>query len=182
MSQRDFLRKQLEGRPEGPSSDYAFAHVHVRQLALTRPLQFLSIAVSPQAPALVEDIITDVTAMCGRPPTFPASAVKFHPMRLRGFPLLVIELPEARHVAEAHMVALLVLGDFTAGKPPALETIKARYFTLEKGLSLDSTPRTVLAEWDESSHSNYGEGPPVDLRAFVAALERFLPPQAESRQ
>jgi hypothetical protein len=68
------------------------------------------------------------------------------------------------------MVALVALIDTSSNEPPDPDSVRGRYFTLEKGFSLSSEPRTVLAEWDMTSHSNYGDGPPATVEAFSAAL------------
>jgi hypothetical protein len=176
MGLLDFLRRKQPGVSGGPSPNYAFVHVYLRQLALSDPLRFLAVAASPQVSQFVESVRQAVAEVCGRPPTFDAASVTFHLQRINGFPSVVVEFPEPRAIAEAHMVAFVVMVDTASEKPPAAETVTARYFTLEKGLSLTSTPRTVLAEWDSTTHSNYGDGPPAEVPAFVEAITGFVDP------
>ncbi len=54
--------------------------------------------------------------------------------------------------------------------------MKFRLVTLEKGFSLSNEPRTVLAEWANDSHANYGDGPEPTLDAFVGARAEYVNP------
>jgi hypothetical protein len=52
-----------------------------------------------------------------------------------------------------------------------------RYLTLEYAVSpLDESVYTVFGEWDKQRHVNFGEGPPPDADAFLAAVARRLAP------
>lgn len=168
----DFLKRKQPPPPKdnGPAPDYVFAHYALRQIAFSDPLRFLAIAASPEAGDFVNAVLKDVAEQCGQQTTFDAASVKIHPVRIKGFPCAVIELPEPREIAEAFMVALVALIDTSSNEPPDPDSVRGRYFTLEKGFSLSSEPRTVLAEWDMTSHSNYGDGPPATVEAFSAAL------------
>jgi hypothetical protein len=175
----DFFKRKPASKPpqvkdDGPSPDYAFAHFALRFVALSEPLKFLAIMVSPDATNFIDSLMKDVEEQCGKPTTFPASSVKIHAVRVNDYPCAVIELPEPKEIAEAHMVAIVVPLDMSADKPPEPDSVKARFFTLEKGVSFSNEPRTVLAEWDTESHSNYGSGPPVDVSAFVSALSSHM--------
>ncbi|MEQ1831256.1 MAG: hypothetical protein ABL921_35240, partial [Pirellula sp.] len=168
----DFLKRKPPSPPEddGPSPDYAFAHYALRQIALSDPLRFLAIAASPDAQRFIDAILQDVAEQCGRNTSYDAVSVRIHPTRVNIFPCVVIELPEPKEMAEAFMVALVVLIDTSSERPLDTNEIRARYFTLEKGFSLSDAPRTVLAEWDTESHSNYGDGPDPTVKSFVTAL------------
>ncbi len=172
----DFLKRKQPHPPEddGPSPDYAFAHYALRQIALSDPLRFLAMAASPDARHFIDAVLKNVAEQCGRPTTFEAASVKIHPVRVKDFPCAVIELPEPREMAEAFMVALVVPIDTSFKEPPDANSITGRYFTLEKEFSLTKDRRTVLAEWNMTRHSNYGDGPPATVEAFVAALTGHL--------
>jgi hypothetical protein len=170
-----FKRKPAPSAEEdGLSPDYAFAHYALRQIALSKPLQFLAIAASAESEQFIDDVLQDVAEACGRKTSFDASSVKVHPTLVDNFPCAVIELPEPKEMAEAFMVALVVLIDTSSEDPPETDTIPARFFTLEKGFSLANEPRTVLAEWDTQGHMNYGDGPEPTVEAFVGALGGFF--------
>lgn len=159
---------------EGPSPDYAFAHVAMRQIALAKPLQFLGIVLSPNAGQFFDALLEDVNEYCERKASFDASSITTHKCKVNGFPGVVIVLPEPKEMAEAHMVALIVPMDLSSDEEPDFDAAQGRYFTLEKGFSLSNTPRTVLAEWDATTHSNYGDGPAPNVEAFVQSLEGLL--------
>ena len=168
----DFLKRKPEPPPEDddPSPDYVFAHYTLRQIALSDPLQFLAIAASPDAERFMDAVLQDVAKQCGRKTSFSASSIKIHSTRVNDFPCAVVELPEPKEMAEAFMVALVVPIDTSSEEPPEMDTVKARYFTLEKGFSLSNEPRTVLAEWDTEIHWNYCDGPAPTSNEFVAAI------------
>lgn len=173
----DFLKrkKSLPKNDDGPSPDYAFAHVALRQIALASPLDFLGVIASPDATDFLDSILKQVAEHCGRPASFSAKALKIHKARVASFPCAVIEFPAPKEVAEAHMVALLVPIEMGAEFPDDPSTIVGRFFTLEKGFTFKaSESRTVLAEWDATSHSNYGDGPAPKVRDFVDALEKLV--------
>lgn len=158
---------------DGPSPEYALAHYALRFIALGDPLRFLALAASPDAPQFIAAVMKDVAEKCGRTPSFRPHDVKIHPTRVGDFPCAVIEFPEPKEIAEAHFVALVVAVD-TSGDLPDPEQVKGRYFTLEKSITFGAGTRTVLAEWSEDTHSNYGDGPPAEVAEFVAALTKLM--------
>lgn len=173
----DFLKRKPAPAPddEGPSPDYVFAHYALRHIALAEPLQFLAIAVSPKANRFIDAILQDVEEQCGRQTSFTAESINLHPIRVNEFPCVVVELPEPKEMAEAFMVALVVPIDVSLENPPETDEVTGRYFTLEKGFSLSNDePRTVLAEWDAETHSNYGDGPEANVDAFAAAISKHM--------
>jgi len=169
-----FKRKKKAPDGDGPSLHYVFAHYALRHLALAEPMQFLAIAASDEPERFVEVVLQDVAERCEQPCTIDARSVKFHPVSCKGFPCAVVELPAPQETAEAFMVALVVLMDMAASDAATASSSEGRYFTLEKGFTLSDEPRTVLAEWDESSHSNFGDGPQPTVEGFVAAIKEHL--------
>lgn len=178
----DFLKRKPEPPPavEGPSPDYAFAHYALRQMALSDPLRFLAVMASPDAHRFLDALLDDVAEQCGRKPSFDAQSITIHPTRVASFPCAIIRLPEPKEMAEAFMVAVIVPIDPSSTSLPASDTIKGRYFTLEKGFTLSNEPRTVLGEWDAQMHSNYGNGPAPTVEAFAAALTKLMSRDATS--
>lgn len=159
---------------DGPAPEYALAHYALRFIALNDPLRFLGVVASPDAPQFIAAVMKDVAEKCGRTTSFRPHDVKIHPTRVGAFPCAVIEFPEPKEVAEAHMVALLLPIDTSAELPDEAARPKGRYFTLEKGMTFGGGSRTVLAEWTEDTHSNYGDGPPPNVAEFVAALTKLM--------
>ena len=160
---------------DGPSADYVLAHYALRQIALSEPLQMLAILASPDANRFIDNVMQDVAEQCGKPNTFDSDSVRIHPTRVNDYPCAIIEFPEPEEIAEAHLVAVVGLIDMSAQEPPDDSAeLNARYFTLEKGMSLNDEPRTVLAEWNSETHSNYGDGPPATAADFAAAIAGLL--------
>jgi hypothetical protein len=154
---------------------YTLAHVALRQVALSQPLAFLGVLASPEATRFLSDLLRQVTANCrGREdrPDFAVDDITVYTLRAGKYPCAVIEMPRPRATAEAHMVAAVVLADLS-GQPPG-ENPPVRYFTLEKGMTFGGPPRTVLCEWNDEAHMNYGDGPPAEVPAFVAAVAAKL--------
>lgn len=155
---------------EGPSPEYIFAHYALRQVALSSPLPFLAMAASPDGPRFIERLLADVGQQCGRAAKFEASEVQLHPTLANGYPCAVVELPEPEEITEAFMVGLVALVDRNQNPSPDPETVAGRFFTLEKGFHMSGEPRTVLAEWETSTHLNYGDGPAPNVADFIAAI------------
>lgn len=172
----NFLKRKQPPPPadDGPSPEYMFAHVVLRQIALDDPLQFLAAIASPAAEEVIDSLLKIVAEECGRPAPFGPADIAIHTIRVNDFPCAVIELPEPRELAEAHFVALTATVDMSDGEPPGNEPVPARYFTLEKGIGLDDQPRTVLCEWNTSTHMNYGDGPPPTVDDFAEAIGALL--------
>src|SRR5439155_967526 len=134
----------------------------LRQVALDDPLQYLAVLASPEARGFMEAMFDFVCKQCqkqGEEPDFAPEDVKIHPVRIKDYPCAIIEMPPPKGTTEAFFTALVLLQDLASASVPEDIPLSARYFTLEKGFSLDGRPRTVLAEWSESGHSNYGDGP-----------------------
>lgn len=159
---------------DGPSPHYALAHYALRFIALGDPLRFLGIVASPDAQQFIAAVMKDVAEKCGRTPAFRPHEVKIHPTRVGIFPCAVIEFPEPKEVAEAYFTALVVPVDTSGEMPDDESQLKGRYFTLEKGMTFGGGSRTVLAEWNEDTHFNCGDGPPPNVAAFVAALTKLM--------
>lgn len=81
--------------------------------------------------------------------------------------LVVVNLPQPNAMTEAHQVALVVPEQ---GAP--------RYFTLELGFDEDDRQRTVLCEWRDGAHVNYGDGPEPDVDVFAAAVRAKVEPES----
>lgn len=164
----------VEANADGPTPKYVLAHLALRQIALTDPLSFLGIMASPEATRFLNSLIEEIGTNCGQQPTFNASAVTIHTKRCNAFPCVVLELPEPDEMAEAYMVALVWPVDPETSETPSEITTPGRYFTLEKTYSLSGEPGTVLAEWADDAHANFGAGPSPIVEKFVATISEYL--------
>jgi hypothetical protein len=83
----------------------------------------------------------------------------------RGEPIVVVICPDAIGITEAHFVAIV---STEAG---------LRYFTLEASIDFETNADiTVLCEWIEGRHLNFGRGPDPTVSAFLDAIEPKLSP------
>jgi len=178
----DFLRRRdtpPPSEPKGPRPDYVFAHYALRSFALSEPLQVLGMLASPKANRFLDLIIETVTKQCGNAPSFTSADIKVHPLRIRDHAVSIVELPGVEHPAEAYFVALVLpISALPSDESDEVTEGSARYFTLEKTLSLgesdDDTPPTVFCEWNQDAHANYGEGPAPTLKGFADTLANHL--------
>lgn len=152
---------------------YAFAHQAVRQICAQDPLQFFSIMASPDQADFVAWIRGLTEQTIGTPiRDIDPQATVVSLFRIADCPAVVIQMPPPIAVAEASFVAA-VLSEFNLEKrsdgPQPF-----RYLTLELGLDLEVGERTVLCEWKDESHLNYGTGPAPELGPFCQAVEALL--------
>ena len=175
---RSLSRDRVEDDLDEPRcAHYTLAHVALREFALRRPLDFIEILATPEARRLLSYLLERVSDSCegsGSGPDFDVDDLKVHTARVGDYPCAIVEMPRPRAMAEAYFVAAVLNIKLDEESPgPADPTL--RYFTLEKGLSLDGSHRTVLCEWTaDGTHSNYGDGPPPQLESFVPALEKMV--------
>lgn len=156
---------------------YVFAHVALRSVAFDHPLGFLGMLASPEPHRLLSDLMQSVSEHCREmepQPDFHVDDIAVHTVRIGKYPCAAIEMPRPRAMTEAFFVAAVLLVDPALGMPDPSE-VTLRYFTLEKGMSHDGSPRTVLCEWTrDGTHANYGDGPAPRLESFTAAVQDLL--------
>jgi hypothetical protein len=159
---------------------YTLAHYALRGVALRHPLGFLGILASEDATAFLEDLMKSVSENCKpREPQagFTVSDLTIHKLRVGPYPAVAIQMPPPRATTEAYFVLAVLLVDLDQELPEGEATL--RYFTLEKGFTLEGGSRTVLCEWtSQGSHANYGDGPEPRLAAFALAVEDLLSRQS----
>ena len=81
---------------------------------------------------------------------------------------VLVQFPRPTRVLEAYFAAIVL----EARRPLATDH---RYFTLELGENIiDGSMRTVMCEWDEERHINYGDGPEPDSQKFCQRLGQLL--------
>ncbi|MES2946501.1 MAG: hypothetical protein V4772_26835 [Pseudomonadota bacterium] len=157
-------------RREPRDHHYVFAHYTVREACAHDPLRFFAIVASPDQELFIAWLWKTTEKRVGKPLIdVDPSELKVITCRVKESPAIILQMPSPVASAEAHLVAVL-LTDLQ--KPIDTETKAAfRYFTLEHGVTLDGSTRTVLCEWDESGHRNFGDGPLPTVEAFATVLE-----------
>jgi hypothetical protein len=84
--------------------------------------------------------------------------------------LVLVTMPQARHMVEVHFAVIAAIGD------------TVRYLTLEESWSPVRERDTVIGEWTEQGHLNFGPGPvPPDKELFLQrVLDMLTRPDATS--
>jgi hypothetical protein len=152
---------------------YVFAHYAVREICLEDPLRFFHLIASPERDEFLAWLWTTVEERVER----PIADIDLHQLsvittRLKNRPAILIQMPAAVATTEAHFIGM-VLGE-SPGGAPVEAAVSLRYFTLEQGDSFDGASTTMLCEWAQGTHRNYGEGPPPVVDAFAKAIEARL--------
>jgi hypothetical protein len=160
---------------------YAFAHYVLRDLAYKHPLGCVGYLHGPDKDKMLTSLWQEIGDNCkasgpaggyvgGAPPTVRHAAIG-------RFPSAIVVMPEPLGPTEAYFVAIVLHVDVTAmqgGQEPP-EQPDLSYYTLEKGVTLGGESRTVLCGWNaDGAHLNYGDGPPADFDAFVAAVTEHV--------
>jgi hypothetical protein len=144
---------------------YMFAHHEVRRAAQQFGADLVDAA--RQGRLTLESVWNRVGEPLDEPDRLPSTGLVSSYHEIGGHRVLLVRLPAAHHPTEAHFIAIAV---------PA-EGGRARYLTLEYAVSpIDEAVYTVFGEWDDQRHVNYGEGPPPDADAFLAAVAHRLAP------
>lgn len=184
------LRARLtDGTLSPRAHHYYFAHAALKELAFEDPERLVIAMAAPEAETFLtelwEAVGKDVASMAVQqqqggesdPQIVPAEGLEAIPARVASRPAALVRLPEPRATTEAYFVAVVLNHELTEPVKPAPEP-EVFYFTLEKGFSTDGSLRTVFCEWDETSHKNFGDGPPADPRRFLDHVAAHLAAKA----
>jgi hypothetical protein len=183
------LRRLHQGATDGPDEartlHYLFAHRVLPDLAFEDPLQFMAILAAPDAEQKLHELWVTVGRSLaegrGHGEQVPASeGLAVSRTRLAARACAVIEMPRPEAETEAYFVAAVLdhnLDQSRAAPPEAKPRLF--YYTLEKGTNLtDGSDRTVLCRWDtKTRHSNLGDGPVAEKKAFLEVVERMVTEQ-----
>lgn len=155
---------------------YELAHVGLRHVALADPEGFFRIMRSGSRSRFLNDIWKQVCVHCDDdgPAPFGVADLKVSSKLIGSHSVILIEMPPAKFMAEAHMVCIAIaataLYQPADSEPPAL-----RYFTLENSsFGEDDAARTKFCEWRENQHANYGSGPEAKPEAFLERVASVL--------
>lgn len=134
---------------------------------------------SPKGDELLRSLWDDVAKSLrerGTEAPDPYPGIDVLPLKAGPFPCVVLRMPPPEKVTECHYVSIVLHFDPASEEPT--EQTPVSYFTLEKGVSFQGemmkAERTVLCEWTQTAHSNYGDGPRPDAQAFADAVGELL--------
>lgn len=160
-----------EERSQPREHHYMLAHHIIRDVCEQDPMQFFSMIGSPQQSMFATWLWEVTVEQVGRPmEDIDPSGLSFVKSRVQGFPVVLIEMPPPKAVAEAHYVAVVLGSESEVSKGNK----SFRYFTLERGKDSNGAVTTTLCEWTDSGHKNYGSCPCANVKAFIQAIEPIL--------
>jgi hypothetical protein len=166
-----FWKSKPKRLPEPRDHHYVLGHIVLRQVCAQDPLQFFSLMVSEERDRYLRWLWDQAESIAKRSAVnAKVSELKVTTCKIKEFPTVIITLPETMALAEAKMVAVVMVGE--AGESKA--GVNVRYFTLEDGEDTKGAPRTVICEWRDNDHLNFGNGPPATISEFAHAIERHL--------
>ncbi len=149
---------------------YAFAHRVVRDYVKNDPEEFLALVDSAERDDFVAWLWEQTERYVGEPLT--GIDTKLTGVEVRTVArcrTVIVTLPPPADIGEAYMVAAMIS---PSAPDPTTSEARARYFTLEFGMSMEDEGegKTVLCEWMETRHRNYGPGPAPNVDAFAEQL------------
>lgn len=155
---------------------YEFAHIRLRDFAVSDPDRFLTMMGSDDATDFLQyfwDMVSGDSE--GSELCFSKEGELSVEYGLVGsYPYNLISLPSPVASCECYMVLFLVKNDIDEIDDETEYDLA--YYTLEKGETTSGEDRTVLGGWDlnTGSHLNYGSGPVADKNQFLEAVSRIL--------
>jgi hypothetical protein len=157
---------------------YMFAHVALRQIISQEPTKWVALLHSEKSEEILRQLWDTVyTTIHQREPDAPRLdplGLCAHPRRIADFPCVIVEMPMPEGTTEAYFVGIVLRVKFE-GQPAVPLAPPLRYFTLERGASLQpGMRRTVLCEWTDTAHLNFGGGPQPTVEAVAEAIAKML--------
>lgn len=153
---------------------YTFAHKALRDACASHPFKFFAIIGSKKRDEYIEYLWSIVCEHCDpmERTDIVADDINVITTRIAENPAIIVLMPQALAIAEAHMVGIVLTDKNPDDKSPDLITYK--YFTLEYGTDLEGNIQTVLGEWVNSGHLNRGDGPKNDVNKFIQHIENLI--------
>ena len=152
---------------------YYFAHVYFRTFCERYPRQAFEILSSDKKDDLIKDTWDEICKQFDKEQKTELTAedIRVSTLRLGRYPVILVQMPEAKAIVEAIMVAIVLTPNVDSELP---EDTKCRYFVLELGSDLEGGLRTVLCEWKSDGHFNMGDGPEPQPESFLNAIEAII--------
>jgi hypothetical protein len=174
---RELRRHFTDGSLSPRGHHYYFAHIALRALAAEDPERLITALASPDAEAFLLDLWNTVAKDAAQPGeedvVVSPDGLEAIPARVAGRSAALVILPTPRAATEAYFVAIVLNHELDEPAKPAPEP-EFFYFTLEKGVALDTSTRTIFCQWEDATHKNFGDGPPADGRAFLDHIAQHL--------
>lgn len=167
-----------KGNIDHPHHHYRLVHTALRDICMAAPYDFFELMVSQAREEFLEDLWSCIRKDCDElgDPSFTISELQFFPTHLKGYPLLLVVMPEPLFSPEAYLVGVLLevpLEEVKYRKP----TPVCRYFTLEKSpdlVAMATGYSAVLCEWADGLHINHAMELNPDLHTFTNAISEII--------
>ncbi|TMC11219.1 MAG: hypothetical protein E6J41_06800 [Chloroflexi bacterium] len=154
----------LENGPR--AHHYQFAHRALPALTAAHGPRLVELARSGDLAALLARLWDDAGSRLPEGERLASAGIAGEAHGLDGWDVAVVRFPPAERLTEAHLAAIAVPAGGAPGDP--------RYLVLERSVPALRPSGTVLAEWTSREHVNYGDGPPAETPAFLAAVAGVL--------
>ena len=167
-------RREPELTRSDPAVHYGAAHVVLPAVFRMQPLTSLASLASPERDDFLSFILREASP--DRPPGFSASDFRVHNARIADLPTAVVEFPPPEKTTHVYFVALLADIPEDGDVPADESEIPTRYITLEKTKPMPGieVPETVLGQWVDGGHANFGEGGPATLENFLQRVRALV--------
>jgi hypothetical protein len=152
---------------------YLFAHRALYACACEEPQKTITLLSSDDAQDFLEGLWTHVGEQLPDEDRLTFEGLSSRVARLdEKHMVALVTMPEPQGTTEAHFVAII----FTPPQRSLFGRKKTdlRYITLERGMELSGESRTVLCEWRDDSHLNYGNGPEATEVAFLEVVQGMV--------
>jgi hypothetical protein len=151
---------------------YFFAHQFLPGALWASPQQAMdTFSHEEEARAFVRMLWRVFAGMLPPEERLPPGGLDCHTRALeKGRLAVLVEMPPPLRMLEAYFVGFVFIPRkllFFFPRPPEI-----RCLTLESGVNLDGSPRTVLGGWRKEEHFNLGDGPPPEREAFFEVLRQ----------
>ena len=174
MNLKFWKKKEIKSEPSqqinvGPRyHHYKLAHRAFPTIAHNNPTVFFGALLSEKKFEFIQSVIesleehNDSKEVVG----FRLEDFKVHEFVVNKYPCVIIEFPTPECFSEVYSIAAVLkteLGvDFEKGEVPEVD-----YYTLEMGIQMNGSIRTVLCAWSkDGSHINLGNGPNAEPQSF----------------
>ena len=178
VRRNNLIRAQLSGGALSPRAQhYHFAHGALRALAFEDPERLVVALAAPEAEAFLREVWgavgKDLADAGEEVEEVSPDGLEAIPARVAGRPAGLVRMPAPEATTEAFFAAVVLNHELDEPAKAAPEP-EVYYFTLERGFTLDNSPRTIFCQWDAEGHKNFGDGPPADARKFLDHIVKHL--------
>jgi len=153
-------------REEPRVRHYEFAHCLLRELAFTRPDDFVAMFSSGQVDNIVGTLVSILDNTIGREHRdFEPEEISHDVIDLDGMPCVIVGMPPPQFRPEAYFVGIVRMLD------------RVRFFTLERMLepSINEETQAMLGEWTkDANHLIIGGCPGSTKASFIEAIKGVL--------